>query len=469
MPHTRKNCTHEMATVDLASALLCNVIRGNEQLPFIRGRVIPETESTGRVKRTLDVLLWLTAPENRNTIALLDELEQLRAYLNHFQPPICSIRLLVPASDHKTAAVMIGLEIGVTSVKQSEDLTKIPKSVREQPDKDLQAVAATALACDADCVVTDVGEWFPWAEEFEKLGVLLTSPDFLPRFAEVFVRGHDLPWSFAHMVWFEPWMAFYQLSEEWTFASGLRFLQFCQEKRANSNSVEIGRSLIYNRLDHLCFTRDRLLFYEMQQAGARRAQWKRQRFSAEIAYYLNFYYLLLHGVFDHAAVFVNGLLNLGVDAKRVSARNPEFLKLLNVRAPGVHAVFQNPTHMAFINRVATVRHVAAHRGVITPTKVVRELDLEPTIEELDKDIRKAGLDWILSRFPSGPAWDQFCEMLRSNARMARYEQQTLIEDVILVELGGKWSFIHPLTDTWWNFKCCKAFLDDVFSECSKVL
>jgi hypothetical protein len=190
------------------------VIRGDEQLPFIRGRVIPETESTGRIKRTLDVLLWLTAPENRNTTALFDELEQLRVYLNHFQPPICSIRLLVPASDHKTGAVMIGLEIGVTPVKRSEDLTRIPKSLREQQDKDLQAMAATALASDADCIVTDVGEWFPWAEEFEKLGVLLTSADFLLRYAEIFVRGHDLPWAFAYKVWLEPWMAFCQMAEE---------------------------------------------------------------------------------------------------------------------------------------------------------------------------------------------------------------------------------------------------------------
>jgi len=44
-----------------------------------------------------------------------------------------------------------------------------------------------------------------------------------------------------------------------------------------------------------------------------------------------------------------------------------------------------------------------------------------------------------------------------------------MEDVILVELDGQWCFIHPLTDTWWNFKRCKIFLDDVFSECSKAL
>jgi hypothetical protein len=171
--------------------LLCNGINGDEQLPFIRGRVIPETESTGRVKRTLDVLLWLSVPENRNTVALFDELEQLRAYLSYFQPPICSIRLLVPANDHKTVAAMRALEVGVRPVQQSEDITNIDKSVGAQLDKDLQVITATALACDADCVVTDVGKWLPYVKEFEELGVLLTSPDFLLRYAETFVRGHD--------------------------------------------------------------------------------------------------------------------------------------------------------------------------------------------------------------------------------------------------------------------------------------
>lgn len=201
------------------------------------------------------------------------------------------------------------------------------------------------------------------------------------------MRGHDLPWAFAYKVWFEPWIAFYPLSEEGAFAPGLRFLKLCQERAANSNSLEVGKiggSLIYNRLNQLCFTRDRLL---------------------------NFYYLLLHGAFAHAAVLVNGLLNLGVDAKRVSARNPEFLKLLNARAPGLYAVFLNPTHTAFINRVATVRHVAAHRGVITPTKLLQKPDVEPTLGELDEDIQEAGLDWILTTFPPSPARDQFREML----------------------------------------------------------
>lgn len=436
-------------------------------MPLVRGTIVPETESTGRVKRTLDVLLWLTHPENRSTIALFDELEQLRAYLNHFRPPICSIRLLIPMDDRQTAAVMASLEIGTEAVSKCEDTACVTKLIRDQLDKDLQTIAATAIACDADCVVTDAAGWLAYVEEFDKLGILLTSPEFLLHYAEVFVRGHDLPWAFAYKVWSEPWIAFYQLSEERTFAPGLRFLKLCEDKGANRDALDTGRSLIFNRLGDLCFTRDRLLFYEMQQAAAKRARWKRQRFSAEIAYYLNFYYLLLYGAFDHAAVLVNGLLKPGINERRVGARNPEFLTVLKAKAPAVHAVFEKPEHVEFMNRVAAIRHVAAHRGVITPKLVVQELDHEPTVEELDDDIHKAGLDWIVTRLRSGAEQERFREMLRSNALWARYEQQTLMEDVILVELSGKWCFIHPLTDTCWNFNRCKLFLDDVFSECSK--
>ena len=90
----------------------------------------------------------------------------------------------------------------------------------------------------------------------------------------------------------------------------------------------------------------------MQLSVAKRARWQRQRFSAEIAYHLNFYYLLLYGAFDHAAVFVNGLLTLGLDEQRVSARNPEFLTALEVKSEEVAAIFKSAKHVEFMRRVA---------------------------------------------------------------------------------------------------------------------
>jgi hypothetical protein len=265
-------------------------------------------------------------------------------------------------------------------------------------------------------------------------------------------------------------MSFYQLSEAWTFDVGMQFLELCQKKRGNNDASEFCRSLVYNRLGDLCFSRDRLCFYDMQQLVSRRAQWKRQRFSAEIAYHLNFYYLQLYGAFDHAAVLVNALFSLGVRERQVAARNPEFLNALGAhKLVSIRAVFEKPAHVEFIKRVAALRHTAAHRGVLTPTKVVQDTDHPPTNQELDQDIHDAGLDRLLLGFPPGDARGRFQEMLRSNARAARYERETLMEDVVLIDLDGKYGFIHPLNDTWWNFNRCTLFLDEVFDACTAAL
>lgn len=372
-------------------------------MPLVRGRVIPEVESSGRAKKTLDVLLWLKDPEKQDTLGILDELEQLRAYLNYFQPPICLIRILIPKTDPKTIAIVNRIGVSSQTVELVEDPPRISKPVRDILSEDLRKLAATALACDADCVATDVAEWFPYIEDLEKLGLLLTSPDLLLRQCEIFVRGHDVPWAFSCKAWFQTWTAFYHLSESRPFEAGMNLLNVCVRKGIRSGTLEIARSLVYNRLENLSFTRDRLLFYEMQQAVAKRQQWKRQQFFSEVAYYLNHYYLLLYGAFDHVAVFVNGLFNLGLNERRVSARNPEFLGALKTKFPKMHAVFDKSEHTSFISRIGAVRHQAAHRAVVTPLKVVQQPDHEPTVDELDEDIRKAGWEDVLNLFPRGPS------------------------------------------------------------------
>lgn len=439
-------------------------------MPFVRGRFIAEVESVGRAKRDLDVLFWLRTPRHPGTLKMFDELEHLRTYLAALEPPVASIRVLIPLQDKNSSAVMNANGIPHDFLPKSEHFEAIPKRTREIFDGEVAVLAATAITYNIDCVVTDVVEWLPYIQEFEEIGIFLTTPGALfLRYCEIFVRGHDAPWACSHKVWFEPWTTFYQLSEPATFKQGMDLLNLAAAKGAPQSAREIGRSLIFNRLGDLCFTRDRLLFYEIQQAASKRAKWKRQRFSTEIAYYLNFYYLLLFGTFDHAAVFVNALLNLGVKEKRVSARGQEFLAALETQSPKMHAVFDNNGHKSFIAKVAAVRHVAAHRGVITPTKVVQEPDHEPTNDELDEDIRQADLEYILLGFPAGPTREAFREILRTNARMARYEQQTLMEDVLLVEIEGKWSWIKPLLDTSWNFNRCLDFLEDVFRQCSAEL
>lgn len=122
-----------------------------------------------------------------------------------------------------------------------------------------------------------------------------------------------------------------------------------------------------------------------------------------------------------------------------------------------------------MDRIGYLRHFAAHRGSLMPTMLVEALDQEPTTAELDEDIRNAGLDYIVDGLPAGKMRDSLLEMLRTNARMARYEKGKVLEDVVLIEHEGKFGFINPHIDTPWNFARVMQFLDAVFAACIKVL
>ncbi len=436
-------------------------------MPFVRGRILPEAELAGRAKRFLDVLLWANKLGNSDTRAL-DELEVLRVYLHSMTPFVCQIRLWVPDGQTEVTKTLAAAGIDYKTVvpkKASHDVEERLKGV----EPELAEAVSAAVAIDADCLVTNRVEWFPFIEEVEKFSILLTDCGFLRPYSEVFVRGHDVPWAFEHKVWNTPWTVFYLLSERRTFEPGLQVLHKAFQKKAPGDAQETGRSLVYNRLANLCFTRDRLLFYEIQRLAAKRAGWKRQQFGFEIAYYLNFHYLLIYGTFDHAALFVSQLLNLGLDPRQVGATYKGFLEALQKKSASLYAVFSQGANKEFIDRIGALRHFAAHRGSLQPTTVVEKLEHEPTNEELDADIRVAGLEDIMNMLPEGESREGFREMARSNARFARYEKGTVLEDVVPIELDGKFGFIRPHYDTDWNFTHVMAFLNDVFRECSNLL
>lgn len=438
-------------------------------MPLVRGRILPEVELSGRKKQFLDVLIWADTLTDRDLVAL-DHFDHLRIYLASLEPFVCQLRLWVPARYVETFKTLGKLEIEHKVVDEQEPSKEVADHL-QNAETELLIAVQTALSVDADCLAVTKLEWLPFVENTNNdLGLLLTDCSFLLHYSEIFARGHDIPWAFDQKTWYEPWNAFYQMSESWMLKPGLDVLQKAQEKNAQAEARETGRILVHNRLPNLCFTRDRLLFYEIQRMVSKRSGWKRQQFPFEIAYYLNFYYLLIYGTFDHAALFVSQLLGLGLPEKQVGATYKSFLEALKQTSPELYDVFTNDSIKKFMERIAYLRNFAAHRGTLMPTMVVNTPDHEPTNDELDEDIRAAGLNFMLQAFPPGPTRDQYHQMLRSNARMARYEKEKVLEGVVLIEMGNnKAGFINPLIDTSWNFSRTLAFVDSVFAECVKIL
>lgn len=434
-------------------------------MPVIRGRFIPQIESTGRLKKCMDVLLWGAnwTPKNQNDF---DALEVLRDYLRSIRPSFCGIRVYVPASHREAIALLRAMKISFIPVDVHNASPEILKTMASE---DLGSATQTALACDADVLVTNNPDWFPYIQDFMDLGLLIADSGFLLHYCEIFVRGHDVPWAFVQPVWDITWNGFYHFAEQRTLSLGLGFLYAAQKKKVSAEGQEAGRSLIHNRLPNICFTRDRLLFYEMQKRAAQRAGWTRQEFNFELSYHLNFYYPLIFGGFDHLALLVNYCLGLGLSEKNVGATYKSFLDALQAKNANLHGIFTDQNHIGFMKRVAALRHYASHRGSLAPAKIVDAPEHEPTDAELDAEITAAGADIVYRFMPNGELRDSMVAMVRHNFKMAHYEKGKVIDGVVPIEIDGKRGFISPINDTSWNFQKFTSFMNEVFTELAKAI
>jgi hypothetical protein len=273
--------------------------------PFIRGRILAEVESTGQAKRSLDVLVWLPQLTARDLTALGDVCI-LKDYLASLVPRVCDVLFHVPSTFSATASALAHFGVPFLSVQVAAVTSAERAAFKDDASSGLLETSATAISRDCDLILIREPDWFAYWRELDEYNLLAVDCDILKRQCELFVRGHDLPWSFTDMTWHYPWTSFYMMAEHPTFQAGLRFLEIGQKKKLDRESMETARMLVYNRLPNLCFTRDRLLFYELQRRAAKRAKWTRQKYLFEMGYYLEFYYLRRCGLERKIEVFPPG-------------------------------------------------------------------------------------------------------------------------------------------------------------------
>src|SRR5882724_12574694 len=73
--------------------------------PIVRGRAIAQIESSGRTKKSFDVLVWI---ENlsRKAFRAFDEVQQLREYLGTIEPKCVAVNFWLPNAFAKTHTVL---------------------------------------------------------------------------------------------------------------------------------------------------------------------------------------------------------------------------------------------------------------------------------------------------------------------------------------------------------------------------
>lgn len=459
----RKTEALETSSIQSADAIYTSCCVGNA-MPKVRGRFIPEREHARPVKRSLDVLLWLESLTTEDADNL-DSLEQLRVYLDQQYQGVCQIRLLVPKHFPQTLGALHFYGISAELIDAPPVDPQCCGADEDLANEAINQLATCARAISADCIVVSKGSpMLPFADAIsKKFRCLLTDPSFLLVAAETFVRGFEIPWSRHFMIWNGTWDTFYIHAEPHLISPLMRLFHDAHRAGMSQETIETARSLALNRMPQVCRTRDKLEWFNLQRDAAKRDGYHNQTYLFEISYHLCFYYLLLSGTFDHLALLVNGIFGLALPDRKVGATYKEFLSALQRRSTELHGLFTSNDTVDFIARLAALRNLAAHRGAITPRKIVRRPAQMPTAEGIDQYLRETGNEWVFGTHP------RIIAMARQNAAAEILEKDTIAEDMEFIEFNGKQGFVSPVADTPWNFAKLRSFTLRVAAACSAYL
>ena len=255
------------------------------------------------LRRTLRVLIW-REQSTQSWWSWVEDLRGLRICLHDRTDDICSIELLAPETDRALICQAEALNLQIKPVPRAPLADESAGGIDEFF---LRQVIATAQSQDCDFIVVpdDLLPLLQPADEQPRIKLL--NPSSLLRKVEIFVRGFGVPWSFGDPTFGQPFNIFYPSSETEAFRPGQQLLDLLKLAKQDPTVIETSQKLTYNRTIHLCYSRDMLLFYLLQRDLASELNSTGQPFTEELAYHLNFYYLLLYGAFDHAARLVNGI------------------------------------------------------------------------------------------------------------------------------------------------------------------
>lgn len=416
--------------------------------------------------RTLRVLLWLEELSPQG-LASIRDIDDLQGHLHHDLEDVCDIQLLVPNMNERliSQARIWGLRVRpVERASVNEEIWP------EIDDLFLRESIATARREDCDYIVVPQ-ELLPYLEAVDRqCHIGLVEFSFLLRCIEIFVRGFGVAWSFANPVLNVNFNNLYHSELQETVKVGFDLMNRLTTAKQDSTTVYPLRTLLFNRLPHVCFSRDQRLFYLLQRDAELRNGANRHSFAFEVNYHLNFYYILLYGALDHAALVTNEICRLGVAPQKVGASITymNFHKKLESSSPLLHAVFADAKTTGLLQYLGAFRHLTAHRGSISPTILVQKPDRDPTDEEIDAYLSESGEDPQFRDFDDDPHRAELQACLRSIAKMELLEKNPTASDVVPVEIDGKWGWTWPLLDVTQSFRATLRVLQRIFDECMKV-
>lgn len=401
-------------------------------MPYIFGKIYPETSSSGLLNHRFKILIDLEG-DNRSIDTMILELCTLREYLKSIKDSPASLELFIAANI-------------VPEIYQNLELKPVILSKNISDRR--QQILAMAENTGADVVATQNKKALVVDDEPEQNFVI---GDFeeTKRNAEIFARGHEVPWSFFLPTWNMPWTPFYAICDEFGRRTREEYNNF-QNLKLNPETTELARSLLLNRTPNICYTRDKLLFLVQQRRYAKRLGWKRQDFRFEATYFLSYYYLLLWGGIDQLSRILNSVLKLGVKPKTdISISKLLFVDKIVSKNEELAKLYREKEFREWITQLGRNRHFTAHEGTMLLSPLVEAPLKEFSDEELDKEL-ESDLQWQMMKSTLPPQiFEAYNAIRKQNLRLSKYK--VITDDIMIIQEGENKYIFKPLLNVDWDF------------------
>ena len=247
------------------------------------------------------------------------------------------------------------------------------------------AVSDIAKKLDCDFVLSaDSDGLYPLFTD--EIGLVSADVEDALHITEIHLRGFDVTWSFESPSKNSPWTSFYLMGNPSVFHILLR--EHTESRAAGDAAFESMRGIVYDAIPSLCFSRDRLEFYRVQDRWAQRIGLRQQNFAFEYTAYLNHFYLTFYAAVDQVAGLVVNKLRLAVPENEVGAT---FKAFRHARKPyaEIDNAFSDKAFWEMYKIPRLMRHRAAHSGPVKPNDVYFGTD-DFSDDQLDKAAEEAG-------------------------------------------------------------------------------
>ena len=415
-------------------------------MPFVNGMIYPEAESCGLLNHTLKIFLF-SEREIHSMPSQIQEICTLKEYLKSIKDSPVSIKIFTNLTELPKYFPHSEIQFIQNKVVNNEIKQFILEMVSE---------------VDADVVATHSKLVFDLFALDRDLNFAIADYEGTKRHAEIFVRGHEIPWSFFEPIWNCPWEAFYLLGDKFARETYTHYQSDFASLDLDKESSDIVRSLLINRIAQICYTRDKLLFYIQQRKYAARHKWKRQQFTFETTYYLSYYYFTLWGGIDQLSRIISNVLQLKLKDKKGkigrSIGSERFVEKIMERSAELGNLYLQPEFKKWIEQLQRNRHFVAHEGCALLSPIVQEPEGGISDEEIEMEVERDPTLTHLRSIFGKEVTEPLKGLLRENLRLSKYK--VMVDEVWIFQdkkTGHQYAF-KPLLNIEWDFNNFKLIL-----------